>query len=134
MKTYRLSFGFVNILTENIAEVIIDNNIVVSLEMVEEHDRFLTSIFNGYFGVLVNKINNYAYSPEAKLVMASIETMKAIASVNYSSKGIESTQDVVNKRSNDSLNIKTFLGLEMGGHNAYNWLTLELANNSLRTL
>ena len=61
MKEYRLSFCTINICADNIAEVIIDENIEVSIEMVEEHDEFLCSIFKGSFGVLVNKINTYSY-------------------------------------------------------------------------
>ena len=47
-------------MTDNIDEVIIDDNIEVSIEMVEEHEKFLCSVFKGDFGVLVNKINTYS--------------------------------------------------------------------------
>ncbi len=127
IKKYRLSFCNINILTDNIAEVIIDNNIVVTIEMVEEHDDFLCTIFNGDFGVLVNKVNTYSYTLEAKLIMGSIESMKAIASVNYSPDGTQSSQDIKDRRSNDSLNLKSFSGYEMGWQRAYDWLTLELS-------
>jgi len=128
MTKFRLSFCTVNILTDNIAEVIIDNNIVVTIEMVEEHDNFLCSIFKGDFGVLVNKINAYSYTLEAKLIIGSIEAMKAIASVNYSTDGIQSSQDIKDKRSNDGLNLQTFSGYELGWQSAYDWLTQELSN------
>lgn len=132
MENHQLSFCNVNILNDNVAEVIIDNNISVSLEMVEEFDELLCSIFNGDFGVLVNKINTYSYTLEAKLVMGLIARMKAIATVNYSSQDTKSTQDIKNIRSKDSLNLKTFSAYEMGRQNAYNWLKLELSNNGIR--
>lgn len=128
METYRLSFCTVNILTDNIAEVIIDDNIEVSMEMVEEHDKFLCSVFKGNFGVLVNKINTYSYSLEAKFIMGSVVRMKAIASVFYSSQGMKSTQNIIEKRSMDSLNLKLFSGYELGWQQAYDWLMLELLN------
>jgi len=128
MKKYRLSFCTVNIMTDYIAEVIIDDNIEVSMEMVEEHDKFLCSVFKGDFGVLVNKINTYSYSLEAKLIMGSVVRMKAIASVFYSSQGIQSTQNIMEKRSMDSLNLKLFSGYELGWQQAYDWLMLELLN------
>jgi len=130
MEKYRLSFCTVNILTDNIAEVIIDDNIEVSMEMVEEHDKFLCSMFKGNFGVLVNKINTYSYSLEAKLLMGSVVNMKAIASVFYSSQGMQSTQNIMKKRSMDSLNLKLFSGYELGWQQAYDWLMLELLNKS----
>ena len=128
MKKYQLSFCTVNILTDNIAELIVDENIEVSIEMVEEHDKLLCSIFKGGFGLLVNKINTYSYTLEAKLILGSIDPMKAIASVNYSPHGLQSTQDILNKRSNDRLNIKTFIGTELGWQQAYDWLRIELSN------
>lgn len=95
--------------------------------MVGEHDDLLCTIFNGDFGVLVNKVNTYSYTLEAKLIMGSIESMKAIASVNYSSDGTQSSQDIKDRRSNDSLNLKSFSGYKMGWQRAYDWLTLELS-------
>jgi len=128
MEKYRLSFCTVNIMADNIAEVIIDDNIEVSMEMVEEHDKFLCSMFRGDFGVLVNKINTYSYSLEAKLIMGSLVRMKAIASVFYSSQGMQSTQNIMEKRAMDSLNLKLFSGYELGWQQAYDWLILELLN------
>jgi len=128
MEKYRLSFCTVNILADNIAEVIIDDNTEVSMEMVEEHDKFLCSMFRGDFGVLVNKINTYSYSLEAKLIMGSLVRMKAIASVFYSSQGMQSTQNIMEKRAMDSLNLKLFSGYELGWQQAYDWLVLELLN------
>ena len=130
MKEYRLSFCTINICADNIAEVIIDENIEVSIEMVEEHDEFLCSIFKGSFGVLVNKINTYSYAFEAQLVIGLINPMTAIASVNYSPHGTQSSQDILNKRTHDRLNIKTFIGTELAWHQAYDWLTLELSNRN----
>ena len=128
MEKYRLSFCTVNIMTDNIAEVIIDDNIEVSIEMVEEHEKFLCSVFKGDFGVLDNKINTYSYSLEAKLIMGSVVRMKAIDSDFYSSQGMQSTQDIMERRSMDSLNLKLFSGYELGWQQAYDWLTLELHN------
>jgi len=130
VKECRLSFCTINILADNIAEVLIDDNIEVSIEMVEESDEFLCSIFKDNFGVLVNKINTYYYTFEAQLTMGSIDPMAAIASVNYHPHGTQSTQDFLNKRTIDRLNLKTFIGTELGWKRAYDWLTLELSNGN----
>ena len=42
---YTLSFGYINILADNIAEVIVDEGTVMTLEMCEEYDEFLIRVF-----------------------------------------------------------------------------------------
>ena len=42
MSFYKLSFANINMLEANIAEVIVDNKIIISLEMVEELEAFFT--------------------------------------------------------------------------------------------
>jgi len=133
MNKYQLSFCTINKLTDNIAEVIISNDVEVSLEMVEEHDEFLCSIFKGNFGVLVNKINTYSYTVEATLSMGSIAQMKAIASVNYNAQGNNSSQDIENRRGTDKLNWRQFSGLELGWQQAYDWLTKELLDKNIKS-
>jgi len=131
MDKHRLSFATVNILSDNIAELIVDNDVEVSLEMVEEHDQLLTSIFTKRFGVLVNKINNYSYAYEATLSMGSIAQIKAIATVNYSPQGEKSTQEIIKTRITDNLNLNNFSGLELGWQQAYDWLIQELQDENI---
>lgn len=130
MQKHRLSFAHINIINNQIAEIIVDDGVVVSLEMVEEHDDFLTSIFDGEFGILVNKINSYHYSPEAQLIMGSIENIVAVAVVNYTTQDKQSSKEIIDKRFMDQLNIKIFSGLELGRQQAITWLQQELANIS----
>jgi len=106
--------------------VIFDNGIDVSIEMMEEIEAVACGIFNDDFGVIVNKIYPYTYCPGATLILGSMERMKAIASINYSQEGAEITQDIVNKRRTDRLNIKPFNGLELGRQQAIDWLLNEL--------
>ena len=131
MTKYQLSFCTINKLSDNIAEVIIANDVEVSLEMVEEHDEILCSIFKGNFGVLVNKINTYTYAVEATLSMGSIARMKAIASVNYTAQGKSSSQEIENRRRTDKLNWQQFSGLELGWQQAYDWLIQELLDENI---
>ncbi len=81
---HRLSFGHFNILSEKILEVVADEGVEMTLEMIEECHRFVNKHFNDDFGMLVNRVNNYTYSFEAKLSIASYENLKAIAFVYYS--------------------------------------------------
>jgi len=126
MEKYRLSFCVVNKYSDNIAEIIIDSDIDVTIEMVEEIDVFLNNIFQQNFGVLVNKVNRYRYEYDARLMLGSLEAMKAIASVNYSIEGEESTRAVLQVRCVDKLNVKSFSGYQLGWQEAFDWLVLEL--------
>ena len=63
---HKLSFGYITLLSENIAEVVVNRNVVMTLEMVDEYDYFLKCHFNGDFGLLINKINQYSYTFEAR--------------------------------------------------------------------
>jgi len=126
MEIYRLSFCIIHKHSDNIAEVIIDRDIEVKIEMVEEFDIFLSNIFQQDFGVLVNKINQYSYAFDAQLMLVSLETMRAIATVNYSGEGHKSTQEFIKRRCIDNLNVKTFSGYELGWQEGYDWLLTEL--------
>ncbi|GAW95416.1 MULTISPECIES: hypothetical protein [Colwellia] len=129
MHKHRISFADINIISASIAEVIVDEGIEVSLEMVEEHDNFIASIFKGSYGVLLNKINTYSYSPEAQYIMGSAENIVAIAAVNYNEQGQQSSKAIADKRVIDQLNFRTFSGLDLGWQQAITWLDQELKSN-----
>lgn len=123
-----LSFGFINILSENIAEIIINNNVVITLEMVDEYDQFLAEHFKGDFGLLINRINHYSYTFEAKLSIDSLEGLKAMAVVYYNEMSKESTNNILQTREVDNFNLKLFSGLELGWQSGLDWLNKELKN------
>ncbi|WP_286235531.1 hypothetical protein [Thalassotalea sediminis] len=124
---YRLSFGFIKKLPENIAEVIVNNNINFTLEMVEEYELFLEKNYKDSFGLLVNKINNYTYTPEAQLCIGSLSNIAALAVVHYHPFDVRQTQELTNVRQVDQWNIKAFDGYKFGRESAINWLKLELS-------
>lgn len=99
--------------------------------MVEEYDNFLACIFNGNYGVLVNKINKYSYSLGAQFIMGSNENIVAIAAVNYSEQGKKSSTEIASRRTIDQLNFRTFSGLNLGWQEAMTWLHQELAKTNI---
>ncbi|WDE10979.1 hypothetical protein [Thalassomonas haliotis] len=123
---HKLSFGYVNILSENIAEIIVDEDVEITLEMTEECDDFLASMFCGELGILVHRINNYTFTYEAKLTVVSYEKIKAMAVVTYNKQGEQVTRELLAKRAMDDWNLKCFSGLELGWQQAYDWLQNEL--------
>ena len=131
MRKHRISFADINIISDSIAKIIIDEGVEVSIEMVEEYDNFLACIFNGNYGVLINKINNYSYSPEAQFIMGSSENIVAIAAVNYSERGKKSSKEIGGRRTIEQLNVMTFSGLNLGWQEAMTWLNQELAKTNI---
>lgn len=127
---HELSFGYINLLSNNIAEVIVNNNVVMTLEMVEEYDAFLMSHFHERFGLLINKINQYSYTFEAKLNICSVAGLSAMAVVLYNLENKESTNNLINIRKVDNWNIKQFSGLELGWQQGLSWLKHELSEKA----
>lgn len=123
---YWLSFGAIRKLSDDIAEVIVDNDVVMTLEMVEEYESFLQAHFPRPFGLLINRINNYSYTYEAQLSIGSLENIKALAVVNYHPSAQLSTQRIATIRTVDNWNIKQFSGLMLGYQKAKTWLEHQL--------
>ena len=127
MNTHRLSFARINFISNDIAEVIVDNDIEETIEMIEEFDEFLSSYEYSYLGILINRIHSYSYAFEAKFCVYSHHKMKAIALVYYSPQCRQCTQEILDLRFMDELNLKMFAGIELGWQQALNWLQQELS-------
>ena len=123
---HRLSFAYFNKLSSNILEVVVDDDIEITLEMVEECHHFVGKHFSHEFGILINRVNNYTYAYEAKLSVASHEKLKAIAFVYYSQEGKKLTEKLTKTRTSDAWNCRIFSGLELGWQQAYQWLQQEM--------
>jgi hypothetical protein len=123
---HRLSYGFYSIFANNIIEVTADEGIEITLEMVEECHQFMNDNVEGNFALLINRINNYTYTYEAKLSIASYEGLKALAFVCYSEESILVTQQLQESHSFDQWAYPVFSGLELGWQQAYQWLESEL--------
>lgn len=124
---HRSSFAYFNIISESIVEVIIDDGIEMTLEMVEEYHDFIVKHMPGEFGLLVNRLNHYSYSYEAQLSVSSSDKMKAIAFVYYDEESKKSSLKLHKNRINDGWNFQLFAGLELGWQEALGWLEAELA-------
>jgi hypothetical protein len=122
----KLSFCSINILSDVIAEIIVNENIEISLEMVEELEDFLSAKFTQSFGLLINKVHYYSFAFEAKLSIASNANLKAMAVIDYTEEGKSMTADVVKIRKIDGWNLSTFAGENLGWQQGFEWLKKEL--------
>lgn len=124
---HRLSFGYFNVFANNIIEVTTDEGIEMTLEMVEECHDFIHEYIKGDFALLINRINNYTYTYEAQLSLASYASLKALAFVCYSDESFLVTEKLQSNRSFDQWQYPVFSGLELGCQQAYQWLENELS-------
>jgi hypothetical protein len=124
---HKLSFGYITLLSKNIAEVIVNHNTKMTIEIVEEYDNFLANYFHEDFGLLINRINDYSFTYEASLSIASSAHLKAIAVVSYAPQSREQSLGILAKRKIDGWNMKVFSGLELGWQQGLNWLESELS-------
>lgn len=123
---YQLSFGYFILHEGNVAEVVANDGIEMTLEMIEECHAFIDQHISGGFGLLVNSINKYTYSYEARLSIASYENMVAIAFVYYNIEAKQNFIDLQKTRSIDDWSYRLFSGLELGWQQAYEWLVSEV--------
>jgi hypothetical protein len=128
------SFGQINIISTCIAEVIINQDVEITLELLEEYDAIMAKQFTGNYAVLVNRINNYRYAYEALLCAGSAQNLRAAAIIEYGTNSEQRTQDLKSIRAMDNLNIKEFSGLELGREKAIAWLDEQLTEiNSIES-
>lgn len=127
---HQLSFATINVLSKSIVEVIINEGVEVSMEMLEECDDFFHQHLNSNFAMLVNKINNYSYSFEVKMTVASQEELSAIAVVVYNNEDRAFVEELTSMRAIDGWNLKIFSGLDLGWQEGYDWLQSELESKT----
>lgn len=108
MKICNLSFGKIVILSENLAEVIVDEGIVFDELMVDEYHDFLLNTFSSDFSLIVNKKNSYTYTFAAQKRIANLKELRAIAVVVYSTAGVMSTETLIIVNGNFKSRIKMF--------------------------
>ena len=83
MKTYELSFAKINVLSDDVAEVIINNGVEMNSAMVDEYHDFLLLHLKAPFSLLINKVNEYSYGRDALGKIASLKEIKAMAVISY---------------------------------------------------
>lgn len=121
MDVYDLSFAKIIILQDDIAEVIVHEDIEMDLKMVDEYHAFLLSHLRAPFSLLVNKINAYTYTFEAQQKLGALEEINKMAVVAYNHRTEVATEYLLTVQRDIDWNMKIFSNRET----AYNWLINE---------
>ena len=123
MSSHKLSFGTINILKNNLAEVIVDEGVVMDEVMIDEYHDFLLNTLDVPFALLVNKKNSYTYTFTAQKNIVHLNEIKAIAVITKTSGAVMSTETLINVNGNINSNIKLFQERQSG----LTWLNNQLS-------
>jgi len=121
MNLYELSYAKIIVLQDDIAEVIINDAVVMNAVMVEQYHEFLRSILTSPFSLLINKINAYTYDFDAQLELATIAEINAMAVVAYNRITELTTESLASYPRSKKWNLQIF----MNRNDALAWLLLE---------
>nr|WP_321231152.1 hypothetical protein [uncultured Psychroserpens sp.] len=126
MKVFILPFGKINIIHNNIAEVIINEGVVMDIDMVNQYHEFLLSNLESPFSLLINKENSYSYKFDAQLQIANLSQVKSMAVLIYNLNSEMATQILININKGNNWDIKLFKDRQV----ALNWLHLSVNNRN----
>ena len=121
MELHELPYAKIIILQENIAEVIIDDEVVMDVPMVEHYHDFLLSHLSPPFYLLINKVNSYTYEFNAQLKLATLVEINAMAVVAYNRTTEIATESLASYPRSEKWNLKIF----SNRNDAMAWLLLE---------
>ena len=117
-KHYKLSFGTIIKLNENLAEVIVNEGIAMDEFMIAEYHQFLLNNLIAPFYLLINKKNSYTYTFTAQRNIANLPEIKAMAIVLETTGGLMSTETLFSINENKHSKVRLF----NERHLALSWL------------
>jgi len=97
MDLYELPFVKLINLGDDILEVIVNEGVDYTLEMVEEYHQWIRDHMATPCYILVNKLNSYSYTFEVQQRLGAIPEIRAIALVAYNRSGhlaLEAMQEI----------------------------------------
>lgn len=112
MKSYKLYFGTIVIINEKIAEVIINEGVVMDEKIVDEYHEFLLKNLEAPFSLLINKKFAYAYTFEAQNIIANLNVIDRMAIVVYTGSGKMATKTLLSINEDKNWNVRLFSSRE----------------------
>ncbi|KAA5824111.1 hypothetical protein FPF71_10880 [Algibacter amylolyticus] len=123
MSIFKLSFGSIIIIQNNLAEVIVNQGVVMDDTLVDEYHKFVLNHLMAPCGLLVNKKNSYTYTFSAQKRICNLKEIEHMAVVTQTSGGVMSTQTLLNVSGSIHKTTKLFEDRE----EALIWLKKKLA-------
>src|SRR5690606_20306880 len=112
MKSFRLSFATISILDKNLAEIIIDEGVIVDEVMVDVYHDFLLTNLTAPFSIIINKKNGYSYTFEAQKANWNLKEIHLIAAIVTTSGAVMATETLIKLNEHNNWNIEMFKNSE----------------------
>ena len=121
MNVHKLGFSTVKLVSEDIAEVIVNHGVEMDQSMVDLFHDFLVTHLKPPFSILLNKVNSYSYDFNAQEKLFTIEEINNIAVVCYNSSSVSAMKYITQMPKSRAWNSQIFTDRDT----ALNWLTTE---------
>ena len=121
MELHELPFAKVIVLRDDIAEVMINDGVIMDIAMVEQYHDFLLTHLRAPFSLLVNKVNAYSYDFNAQEKLATLKEINAMAVVAYNRVTEITTETLASYPRNVKWNLRIFSNRD----DALTWLLSE---------
>ena len=121
MELHELPFAKVIVLRDDIAEVMINDGVIMDIAMVEQYHDFLLTHLRAPFSLLVNKVNAYSYDFNAQEKLATLKEINAMAVVAYNRVTEITTEILASYPRNVKWNLRIFSNRD----DALTWLLSE---------
>lgn len=108
MKSYKLSFGSIFILRNDLAEVIVDEGVEMNVDQAKEYLNFLYMHLEAPFSLLLNKKNSYSYTFEAQKLIVSNDKIKKLAVVVGSTGALMASETLLSLKQNGNWHTEFF--------------------------
>ncbi|WP_371187210.1 hypothetical protein [Thalassotalea maritima] len=129
---YTLSFGFVYQTSADIAELIPDNNTLITAAKYDEYRECIKQHFSGPYGVVINLVNTPDFDDEILQKISLSKRVVGIALVHFwphTSVQVQRFTELSNKL---NIPVRIFNAYQLGRQNALNWIELQLVNSDYR--
>jgi hypothetical protein len=103
-----IEFAKIIIIENDVAEIIVDKEIELTIEMVRHLHQTLRNNLATSFFLLINKINDYSYDFEAMHELGTIKEIAGIAIIGYSVQAQINSQYMSKLKRKKTWNAKTF--------------------------
>ena len=118
MKNYEMSFGTIIKLSNNLAEIVVDDGVEMNLAQVKEYHNFLLNNLKAPFCLLINRKHSYTYTFEAQKTIVNFDKIKKLAVLLNTQGGLMSSETLLSLNANLNWEISWFSKRE----DAFAWL------------
>lgn len=108
MTEHQLGFARIIIHRKNLAEIIVNQGVLMDLAQVDQYHTFLRTHLSAPFNLLINKLNSYSYTPEAQREIGTIREIDKMAIVTYNKISELATQNLNRQPRSRNWTIKSF--------------------------